>query len=32
MMTEGMDGAIKHMMTRPNGTHRSYAEMRELYG
>lgn len=32
MMTEGMDGAIKHMMTRPNGTPRSYAEMRELYG
>ena len=32
MMTEGMNGAITHMMTRPNGTPRSYAEMRDLYG
>ena len=30
--SEGIDAAIKHMSTRPNGTIRSYAEMREMYG
>ena len=29
---EGIDAAIKHMSTRPDGTIRSYAEMREMYG
>lgn len=28
----GMDAAVKHMMTAPNGKPRTYAEMRELYG
>lgn len=30
--TEGWDAAIKHMTTNSDGTPRSYAEMRELYG
>ena len=30
--TEGVDAAIKHMMTGSDGKPRSYAEMRELYG
>tara|TARA_Y100000816_G_scaffold185932_1_gene134968 strand:+ start:1809 stop:2087 length:279 start_codon:yes stop_codon:yes gene_type:complete len=30
--TEGMNGAIKHMMTGADGKPRSYAEMRSLYG
>lgn len=28
----GVDAAIKHMFTKPDGGQRSYAEMRELYG
>jgi hypothetical protein len=32
LMTKGIDEAVKHMLTRPNGTPRTYAEMRELYG
>ena len=30
--TEGVDAAIKHMITGSDGKPRSYAEMRELYG
>lgn len=29
---EGMDKAVEHMFTREDGTTRSYAEMRMLYG
>ena len=32
LMTKGMDEAVKHMLTRPDGKPRSYAEMRELFG
>lgn len=32
LITKGIDEAVKHMLTRPNGTPRTYAEMRELYG
>ena len=32
MQNDGMNAAVEHMMTRPDGTQRSYAEMRELYG
>lgn len=32
LMTKGIDEAVKHMLTRPDGKPRSYAEMRELYG
>lgn len=28
----GVDAAVKHMVTRPDGTARSYSEMRMLYG
>lgn len=30
--TSGVDAAVKHMVTRPDGTARSYSEMRALYG
>ena len=30
--SEGMDAAVKHMMTDSNGKPRTYAEMRALYG
>lgn len=30
--TDGVDAAIKHMMTNSDGKPRTYAEMRELYG
>lgn len=29
---QGSAAAVKHMFTRPDGTQRSYAEMRSLYG
>lgn len=29
---QGSAAAVKHMFTRPDGTPRSYAEMRSLYG
>ena len=29
---EGSQAAVKHMFTRPDGSYRSYAEMRSLYG
>lgn len=32
LMEKGMDEAVKHMLTRPDGKPRSYAEMRELFG
>jgi hypothetical protein len=32
MTTQGKKEAVKHMTTRPDGTRRSYAEMRMLYG
>lgn len=32
MKTQGMDSAIEHMFTRGDGSTRSYAEMRALYG
>ena len=32
MTDQGKKEAVKHMMTRPDGTIRSYAEMRMLYG
>jgi len=32
IQNDGMNAAVEHMMTRPDGTQRSYAEMRELYG
>ena len=28
----GVDAAVKHMVTRPDGTSRSYSEMRMMYG
>ena len=31
-VTQGIDSAIKHMTTGPDGKPRSYAEMREMYG
>ncbi len=30
--SEGMNAAVKHMITKPDGKPRTYAEMRELYG
>lgn len=30
--TSGVDAAVKHMVTHPDGTARSYSEMRALYG
>ena len=30
--SEGIDAAVKHMMTDSNGKPRTYAEMRALYG
>lgn len=32
MKTQGIDSAIEHMFTRGDGSTRSYAEMRALYG
>lgn len=32
MATDGMDVAVNHMFTREDGSTRSYAEMRALYG
>ncbi len=32
MKTQGIDSAIQHMFTRSDGSKRSYAEMRSLYG
>ena len=32
MFLNGCDDAVKHMMTKPNGETRTYAEMRVLYG
>lgn len=32
MTTDGSAAAVKHMFTNSDGTTRSYAEMRELYG
>ena len=32
MTTEGPDAAVKHMCENPDGSTRSYAEMRMLYG
>ena len=32
MASKGVDAAIEHMMTSPDGKQRTYAEMRELYG
>ena len=29
---EGSQAVVKHMFTRPDGSYRSYAEMRSLYG
>lgn len=30
--SSGVDAAVKHMVTRPDGTTRSYSEMRAMYG
>jgi|TARA_B110000908_G_C10266799_1_gene464896 hypothetical protein len=32
MNSEGLQSAAKHMFTRPDGTRRSYSEMRSMYG
>ena len=32
LATQGPDAFVKHVMTRPDGTKMSYAEMRGLYG
>ena len=32
LFTQGTEAAVKHMFTRDDGTQRSYAEMRSLYG
>ncbi len=32
MASKGVDAAIEHMMTSPDGKPRTYAEMRALYG
>jgi len=32
MVTEGAEAAVKHMFTKPDGSSRSYSDMRELYG
>ena len=32
MTSKGIDAAIEHMMTRPDGKPRTYSEMRALYG
>ena len=32
MASKGIDAAIEHMMTRPDGKPRTYSEMRALYG
>lgn len=29
---QGSNAVVKHMFTRPDGSQRSYAEMRSLYG
>jgi hypothetical protein len=32
LVTEGAEAAVKHMFTKPDGTSRSYGDMRTLYG